>query len=622
MNYHVTFHTFVQLIVPACTMQCPSHFKCPESYCIPVRHLCDSEQDCPFGEDEESCSEFRCQGYFWCAIDKRCLSFIDVCDGIIHCPLTEEDESLCDIVISCPQHCFCVGYAIQCVNASLSQIPSLGRNATTLILRKNMISVISSLKEHRHLLHLDISFNEIKTIESEISPFSENMCLLYLNLNSNKIKSLGEKQFASLTNLRYLGIRNNPIGALRKHTFLGLSKMVNLIIMWSQIDTLCNFCFAQLISVHTVIMMRNAIRLIQAKAFYNMRKLRSVLLRYNRIEMYNRMLVRSIPNRVMLETDIPGLCCEQTRKNCNRTGQTVEFCTRGNFLLFWRFYISLNLLLNLPVIVIRFHRSYIDLASVVLQNMAFSEFLMCLHYIYRLHINTGNKRYTFLGYSSISYMCGASEFIFLFSYFLESVLCSLFSIVYMHLLTVTVKLKKSTHLGHKICTVLWIICFAVTFTVFWFSGSIYGLCLPLKYIKGNYAILIYILISLPALILLYICKIIAIREITLRRETAKRLETKGESFLKARLFLDLFISIFCYIPINIFMFIISSFHKTKIDLLILGLDWLLLIKSTSRPILFTFATKSFRIFITGRILSSRYDAIKGMMSAAAAGYTR
>ena len=468
-----------------------------------------------------------------------------------------------------------------------------------------MIGVISSLSEHKYLLHLDISFNELKTLEGEISPFSENTCLLYLNLNSNKIKSLGKKKFASLTKLRYLGIRNNPIGVLTRHSFLGLSKISNLIIMWSQIHSLCNFCFAQLISVHSIIMTRNTIRLIQVNAFYNMSKLRSVLLQYNRIEIYDPMLVQSITNQVMLETDIPGMCCDQARKNCNRTGQTVEFCTRSNLLYLWRIYVSLNLLLNFPVIVIRFHRSYIDLASVVLQNMAFSEFLICLHYIYRLHINTGNKRYTFLGYSSISYMCSASEFIFLFAYLLEVMLSCLFSIVYMRLLTVTVKQEKASLTGHKICTVVWIICFAVAFTVFWYSGSIYGSCLPLKYKKGRYSILIYLLISLPALMLQYICKIIAIREITLRRETAKRMETKGESLLKTRLYLELFISVFCYIPIGIFLFIISSSEKANIDQLIPVLDWLLLMKSISRPMLLTFVTKSFRIFIIDRILPSK-----------------
>ncbi len=590
--------------------ECPSHFKCPESYCIPVRHLCDSEQDCPFGEDEEGCLEFRCEGLFWCAIEKRCLSFIDVCDGVIHCPLTNEDESLCDIKTMCPLQCFCVGYAIQCINASLKHIPDVGRNATTLILRENMISVITSLKEHRRLLHLDISFNEIKALdmlERGVSPFSENTCLLYLNLNSNKVKSLGVKQFASLINLRYLGIKNNPLGAFGKNTFLGLLKITSLVIMSSQIDTLCNFCFAPLANVHTINITKNIITLIEINAFYNMSKLQSLLLQNNRIEMYDSFLVQSLPDQVMIKSDIPSICCEQRSKNCKETGPTVKFCTRTNFLHFWRSSVSLTFVLNLPVIIVRFHRSYSDLSSVVLQNMAFSECILCVHYIYRVLINMENIRYTFLGRSSLSDMCIVSGFIFLFAYLLEGALSCSFSVVYMYLLIVNVKVRKATLKGHKLCTMVWLICFAVSFMVFSFSGSIHGLCIPLKYIKGNYAILIYVLVSMPAFILLYAFKIKAIREITQRQKSAQRSETKGESLLKTRLFIDLFISIFCYTPIAIFMLLISSIEKTNLYVLILGMDCLILIRSMSRPILFTFATKSFRDFIRNHIVTFRHS---------------
>ena len=127
--------------------ECPSHFKCPESYCIPIRHICDSEQDCPFGEDEENCSILTCSGLFWCPVDKLCLSHIEICDGIIHCPLTKEDELFCNMN-SCPKTCFCVGYGVHCIQYVLRQVPIIGRTATTLILRNNLISNIDSLKQY------------------------------------------------------------------------------------------------------------------------------------------------------------------------------------------------------------------------------------------------------------------------------------------------------------------------------------------------------------------------------------------------------------------------------------------------------------------------------------------
>ncbi len=568
-----------------------------------MQHRCDSQQDCPFGQDEEGCTEFRCQGFFWCSTDKRCLSFINVCDGIIHCPLTKEDELLCNIR-RCPKHCFCVGYAIHCINASLSHIPFVERNATTLILRGNKISIISALKVHKHLLHLDLSCNRINMLQNTMSPFSENMYLLYLSLNSNRLRSLGESQFKSLKNLRYLGIKDNPIGVLNKAAFLGLSRITSLIITWSQIQTLCNFCFAPLINVNTIIFTRNVITLIQINAFSNMERLRYIHFQYNRINMYDSRIV--LPSLAKLESDIPGICCKQKSRNCKNIVLTYEFCMSWKWPLIWCIFVSLRLLLNIPVILVRFHRSFIDMSSVVLQNISFLEIISCMHYIFRVYLNIGNKRHTLSVDSTTFTICSISEFIFLFPYLIHSVMSCLFSIVFLNLVfTLSESLEKTALKGHKICTVLWLLCFAVSFTVYSFTGSIYGLCLPLKYIKGNHAILIYIIISATVSMIAIILKIIMIKEMIIRRETAERQETKWEKMLKVRLLLDLFINILCFIPSGILMVLISSSQNTNV-MLIHGIDWLLFIKSVSTPILFTFATKSFRDFIIKHNVFHKY----------------
>ena len=79
---------------------------------FPSRHRCDTHCDCPYGEDENTCSDFKCYGLFFCPVEQRCLSFLDVCDGKLHCKETEIDEHYCD-VRSCSKDCFCIGHAIQ-----------------------------------------------------------------------------------------------------------------------------------------------------------------------------------------------------------------------------------------------------------------------------------------------------------------------------------------------------------------------------------------------------------------------------------------------------------------------------------------------------------------------------
>ena len=81
---------------------CPSHFKCDNSYCVPVRHMCDKQWDCPHGEDEKACYDFHCEGLFLCPIEGQCLSFIDICDGNVNCKETNIDELFCEVDV-CPE---------------------------------------------------------------------------------------------------------------------------------------------------------------------------------------------------------------------------------------------------------------------------------------------------------------------------------------------------------------------------------------------------------------------------------------------------------------------------------------------------------------------------------------
>ena len=38
------------------TFECPEMYvKCPNSFCIAVKHICDGTKNCPGGEDEENC---------------------------------------------------------------------------------------------------------------------------------------------------------------------------------------------------------------------------------------------------------------------------------------------------------------------------------------------------------------------------------------------------------------------------------------------------------------------------------------------------------------------------------------------------------------------------------------
>ena len=104
-------------------INCINTFKCPQSYCIPLRKICDGKRDCYGNEDEIDCNNNVCPGYLKCREFELCIHPTDICDGYSHCP-HGDDEELCDI-LGCPSGCTCLARSVVCRNKRSSYIPVL-----------------------------------------------------------------------------------------------------------------------------------------------------------------------------------------------------------------------------------------------------------------------------------------------------------------------------------------------------------------------------------------------------------------------------------------------------------------------------------------------------------------
>ena len=139
----------------ACELhQCPHMFKCLTSYCIPTYLLCDGVQNCPNGEDEQSCERFTCAGLLRCRYDNVCVHPSDICDGHKHCLMSGDDERFCNITM-CPPMCTCHGSAITC-KKNLPRLKTLSPNFKYIKLRGMYIHFKYQLQSFNALVQLHI----------------------------------------------------------------------------------------------------------------------------------------------------------------------------------------------------------------------------------------------------------------------------------------------------------------------------------------------------------------------------------------------------------------------------------------------------------------------------------
>ena len=92
--------------------ECSMSYKWRQSYCIPIRKICDGDWDCLMGDDEEICKgDYVCTGMMHCLHSQHCIPMEEICDGIVDCPISHHDERYCH---TCPQGCTCHQNSIDC----------------------------------------------------------------------------------------------------------------------------------------------------------------------------------------------------------------------------------------------------------------------------------------------------------------------------------------------------------------------------------------------------------------------------------------------------------------------------------------------------------------------------
>ena len=220
-------------------INCINTFKCPRSYCIPLRKVCDGIYDCYGREDEINCNNNICPGYLKCREFEFCIHPTEICDGYSHCP-HGDDEELCDS-LGCPTGCTCLGRGVVCRDKRSPYMPALpfvhitylswGSNHThipsfanlsslfRLVILDLSRSVIINIcpafrKQHtfyRTLQALYLQYNNITHISSNC--FTKLLSLLVINLQGNPVFNIANDAFRDVS-LNVLVLRNTDLSSL------------------------------------------------------------------------------------------------------------------------------------------------------------------------------------------------------------------------------------------------------------------------------------------------------------------------------------------------------------------------------------------------------------------------
>ena len=181
---------------------CPeTHFRCLEGleFCLPVYVLCNGVFDCPGHEDEASCEEFTCPGFYRCRNSTVCLHPSHFCDDVSQCP-QRDDELLCDV--TCPIECRCQGLAFVCRQTfPVNLFPSL----------RYLDAARSSMRPGRMTENRYLVWFSLASCRLESLPVVELPNLQVLDLSHNRLLSLHTDIMSSLSNLRVLRLAGNPL---------------------------------------------------------------------------------------------------------------------------------------------------------------------------------------------------------------------------------------------------------------------------------------------------------------------------------------------------------------------------------------------------------------------------
>ncbi|KAL8594721.1 hypothetical protein ACOMHN_051667 [Nucella lapillus] len=532
---------------------CPeTHFQCPGGYCIPTFLMANGEKDCSHGEDEQVLSmNLFCPGFYRCRKSWNCIHPNYVCDGIPHCPLSD-DELFCDL--TCPANCTCQGFAFTC-------------------------SDVFNVSQHLQLRYLDLSgiadpslagLNDLEYLHFLNMSSCQMNSILLQNLRHLRVLDLSRNIFTNLTSLRlenlrrlqYLDISHNPLAQSVGSAFSAFLHS------------------ASILQLETLVMTNTAVKHLQAGVLGRLQQLASLDLRGSPIDHFDIQVFQGMDKLRALRTDNSKLCCSLPESSLSRCDAPMDELSSCDDLLssdFFRVFLwTMSLLAitgNAGVFLYRLIKGKNPKGRafpLLVQNLCLADFLMG---VYLLMIGVADSQYRGIYFTRDSLWrhsiaCRVAGFMGLLSSEVSAFLLTLITVD--RLLLVCFPLHKNLHLSATsslvACLSVWgtgLVLAATPLlppTAHWQFYSQTGICLPLPITRHSfpgYAYTFAVFIVLNFLLFLLVGAGQAVIFRVIRR--SGRMATGGSSTkrqeqeltIARRLFLVAFSDFCCWFPIGL-----------------------------------------------------------------------
>ena len=295
--------------------ECPGMFKCDRDYCIPSYMVCDGIVDCLHKQDEQQCSDVKCERGLLCRSSetnktKRCVHPHHICDGIIHCPDYQDDEKNC-FPEDCSEQCDCNVHIMKCSSHDLYiTIPS---NIKMLYLFRTALRIMPNDTRDFHVLIVKLS-----AIDSAgIVPFLRGMFLMReLNFINTSIDVLYKEIFKDCWALQSLIFIDNHVFYVEILAFSMIRHFRVLLLKFLRIHEISNDAFMGSSNIQILDLSHNNIHYLHRKVFNGLLDIILINLTFNDITKTDIGTGSFINNGAIVLIDHNEQCCHLDTYHC------------------------------------------------------------------------------------------------------------------------------------------------------------------------------------------------------------------------------------------------------------------------------------------------------------------